>query len=114
MLRETEPDTPEGDVAEEFGQILNISTLPNEVPGTNREDNVTPRNETGRNVERANEEYWLSQVDLSHVEDPEFRSEITAMLRKYSSLWDRSLGSISVIEHRIDVDAGSKPILSIH
>ena len=52
-------------------------------------------------------------MDLSYIEDDKLRSRVLDMLRKHSSLWSGALGTIRATEHRIPLEAGTKPIRSM-
>lgn len=56
---------------------------------------------------------WETGVDLGHVPDAALRSTIMEMLRKHAKMWDGSLGSINVTEHRIDLEPGTRPMRSM-
>ena len=73
---------------------------------TSVNDDVDSRESDVRDV-------WQQYVDLSHVEDPELRTRIMSMLESHASMWDGKLGTIRATEHRINVEAGTKPIRSM-
>ena len=54
-------------------------------------------------------EVTVDDLNLDHVE-PKYRARIRDMLRKYSSMWDGSLGEINTTEHHIDLEPDTRPI----
>ena len=113
--------TPERRLGEEFGRVMNITTLPNPPP-----EDATPRNLDEQNeplpttaTSEAHddpatlEKPWEDAIDLSHVEDAELRGQIIAMLRKHAKMWDGTLGTIHATEHRIDLEPGTRPMRSM-
>lgn len=51
----------------------------------------------------------VDALDLSHVPE-QHRRRLREMLRKYSPMWDGSLGEISTMEHHIELTSDAKPI----
>ena len=47
-------------------------------------------------------------VDLSNLPE-KYQDKVCSMLRKYSSIYDGTLGEIRVVEHRIDLKEGAEP-----
>lgn len=105
--------TPEREVAEEIGRVMNITTVPDEstAPTGNAANGTT--SSKGPVPKPAETGDWEEAVDLSHIEDPDLRTEILTMLRKHSSMWNGSLSTIRATEHRIDLERGTKPIRSM-
>lgn len=48
------------------------------------------------------------------MEDETLRQKIMQVLRRYSAMWDGTLGTITATEHRIDLEKGTRPIRSMH
>ena len=53
---------------------------------------------------------WEKEVDWSYIDDDKLRGHVLEMLRKHSSLWSGTLGTIRATEHRIPLEPGTKPI----
>ena len=94
--------TPSAEFAKPFASILNLSPLPNNdvssTPSSGEEKSTTD---------------WKKEVDLSHIGDETLKSRIFKMLSKHEKMWDGSLGTIKVTEHRIELEPGTKPIRSL-
>lgn len=52
----------------------------------------------------------IEDLDLSHISDGN-RLKLTSMLRKYESMWDRSLGEINKVRHHIELQGDSRPMM---
>ena len=51
----------------------------------------------------------IDELDLAHVPE-QHRARLRKLLRKYSSMWDGSLGETNMTEHSIELQPGTKPI----
>ena len=77
------------------------------VPGLPKTSTVDDEETEESRKERQN---WRDKIDLSHIDDEEFRARIMAMLEKYSSVFEGKLGTISATKHRIRLKPGSSPV----
>lgn len=60
-------------------------------------------------VSDGNELLEVHDLDLSYIPDA-LREQFQEMLRKYSSMWDGSLGEIETTKHRIELVPGTRPV----
>ncbi|CAN8076676.1 unnamed protein product, partial [Agarophyton chilense] len=54
-------------------------------------------------------ESLVDELDLAHVSE-HYRTKISSMLKKYTSMWTGKIGEICATEHHIDLVPGSRPI----
>ena len=104
--------SPEHDVAQKVLKLLNLQTL-----ASNREQNGTATSNEGNTEDdetrQGEHNDWERTLDLAHIEDEGLQRKIKQVLRKHSTMWDGTLGTIKVTEHRIEVEPGTKPIRSL-
>lgn len=55
--------------------------------------------------------FSIQNVDLAHLPE-KHRDKVRKALQPFSSMWDGTLGSIKVTEHRIELKEGAKLVFS--
>ena len=108
--------TPERPVAEEMGRVLNISEIP-ETSSTNAgsdyEGASGPAAVHSCSTKDKILNDWESQVSHSDINNEPLRTEIMAVQRRHSSMWDGNLGTVSATEHGIELEKGPKILSSM-
>ena len=99
--------TPSAEFAKPIATILNLSSL------SNNDVSTTPSTEEEESAKDEVTKDWRQEVDLSHIDYEPLRCRILEMLTKHERMWDGSLGTIKVTEHRIDLEPDTKPIRSL-
>ena len=126
--------TPDRDVAEECGKVLNLTTLPTSSspefeienptwddpcanfqvggslePVLHTQEETPGRRESLSPGSAGPSATWQESVNLDHIPDDELRTKIMAMLAKHSDMWDGSLGEIHATKHRLPLVEGARP-----
>lgn len=68
-------------------------------------------NSVPREVPAFKDRISVDDVDLDHLPERD-RRRVRKMLSSFSDMWNESLGTIQVKEHRIDLKEGSKLVFS--
>ena len=105
--------TPDREVGEEFGRVLNITTLPNRTNPSDSAPSPSPERTSPPHAPTSPPSKWEEDLDLDHLSDPSLRADIIAMLRKHAAMWNGKLGTIQATEHRINLEPGTRPIRSM-
>ena len=106
---------------------LAIPTVPDEVstkleaflnlPFTKTPANDSTHNESldsGGPDEPTKPTNWRDTIDLGHIDNDEMQTKILTMLTKHEDVWTTGrLGEITVMEHRITLETGTRPIRSM-
>ena len=78
-------------------------------PKPDNPEEYTAKDDAENNSPNTVSKYSVDELDLSHVEE-KYRNRLRELIRRFSAMWDGSLGEIPTTEHRIDVIPGSKPV----
>lgn len=46
---------------------------------------------------------WKDLVDLSHLQDGDFRAKLVCMLAKHATMWNGMLGTVKTKKHQTDL-----------
>ena len=82
--------------------------LPSELSSSGSNRIISLTNPMTGTKEKENPQ-WREDVSLEHLQQPQLKEKIIAMLSQHESMWDGSLGDIKATEHRIDIVEGSRP-----
>lgn len=124
--------SPDRDVAEECGKVLNLTTFPaspsqdfdiknptwddrsadTHVGGSlepilhSQREPPDSRDSPGTSISSAN---WKELVNLDHIPDEGLQAKIMAMLAQYREMWDGFLGQIRASKYRLQFLEGARP-----
>ena len=96
-----------------LADVLGVTVDSTEDDSSHKDDNPTAGTpENSSSDDKADDPPKIRSVDdldLSHV-DSTHRERLREMLRKFSPMWDGSLGEINTTQHHIDVTPGTRPL----
>ena len=92
-------------IAEYDPELLMLEPAP---PGAHADTAKLSGEDTEYLKEAENKPQSVDDVDLSNL-DVKYSARARALLNKYSSMWDGSLGEMNITKHAIELAPGSRP-----